>query len=254
MLKREFEVTEAPELEISVACNVRIEPTNYDSVYVTAIGDESQLEKLEVYQQGDTIIIRQELPSYSFGNGNVVIGGNGVTYINSGRNVHVGEVYVNGQRVQTGGYGENAEQFEPVEITIYCPAGADLDLDLSGEAAFLSLIPLSKATLDCSGAAQVGLTQVEDLDLELSGSVKLKVAHVSGRLSIDASGACNIDIKGEYERVSIDASGAGRICTHGTCHGNYIVDASGACSVTHYGVVEGRVKRDVSGVARVNVG
>lgn len=147
MLKREFEVTEAPELEISVACNVRIEPTNYDSVYVTAIGDESQLEKLEVYQQGDTIIIRQELPSYSFGNGNVVIGGsgmtvtqiNGVTYINSGRNVHVGEVYVNGQRVQTGGYGENAEQFEPVEITIYCPAGADLDLDLSGEAAFLSL-------------------------------------------------------------------------------------------------------------------
>lgn len=256
MLNKTFQISGQPNLEIDVSCNVRIQPSQSSyEIHIEAEGDERALEQLEVLQVSDrTVVVQQS--NVIFGNSMSVTQVNGTTYINSGRVVNIGErvvgaVYVNGKKVSGGDV--DIEEYDPINVTIWCPPEAILQLDIGGEAVFVSTISLAHTTIDGSGCAQVAIADVEDLIVDVSGCVKMKVANVSGRLSVDAAHSCNLSFDGNYEMVMVDALGACHINTYGTCRGNYVVDASGACHVTHHGKIEGRVKRDVSGVARVNV-
>lgn len=254
-----FNVGNKPAIELEVSSNVLIKEGATSQISVEVTG--SDKDTVKITQYGDTVIVKQPPGSGSSvimtGSNNVVIGGganvtqiNGVTYV-SGGTAYIGDVYVNGRKVSF--ENESSEPVEPIQITIYCPKGTNLDAKLTCVANLASVVALGECEIDCQGSTQFALTSTTDLVVDASGSAKGKVRDASGDVNLDLAGSVDIDIWGTFDSVKVDAAGMGRICTHGTVSGDYKIDASGMATISHDGEIKGRVKKRMSGMCKVYV-
>lgn len=259
MITKVFPVDSHPELEISVRCNVTILSSDTNEVRVEVTGSEELLEDVEIYEEGGVIVVKQAGQNnvISIGNMNQInIGGYGSQVIQSGGSTFIntgGAVYVNGKRVD-GGSGKGAEEYVPVEIRVYSPGVPSIELDIAGGNRFVSKIALSDVKIDGQGSSVIELGMVNDLDVDVQGSIQVQAGHVQGVLNIDSQGSAQLNFSGNYEKVRVDVQGSSRIHTQGTCRGNYVVDAAGSCRVRHTGEIHGRVRKSTAGNCQVMVG
>ena len=257
MTVQTFHVKQKAALVIShLLGDVTILPGNDGTVTVEINGTENQIKQVSIRQQGDKIEITSSGRGISINNGvfhfdsdfvgSSVFTSGDVTYVYSG-----GTVIVNDRVVQ--GNGNVYPRPEPLQVKVYAPSGSSADVKMVGSGYFVSSVALGAVDLDFAGSCKFALTDVKDLDIDISGSVEGKVNSVVGDLDINISGSANVEMGGEFSRVKINASGSAAIATHGTCQSDYTVKASGMCQVNHHGRVSGRVTKKSSGMCSVNV-
>lgn len=89
--------------------------------------------------------------------------------------------------------------------------------------------------LDLSGASAVKVIgfkdKNQDINIELSGAVKLAVDVDARKIDLDATGASNVDLRGYAEKVDIDATGACQINARNMIIDQVNAEASGASQV-----------------------
>ena len=244
MLEQTFAIDGQAELQIDVACDLKIEKSSDGRVHVIVKGDEEVLEGFEINQYEDCVVIKQGTTWFGDSYQNVVVGNvtqiNGATYLNNCRasNIHIGEVYsevyVNGQRVSRDYESEDFAPTEPTSVTVWCPEATGLDLDIRGQSKFISTGELGDTSIECSGQVAASIKYVRDFNL-------------------DVAGQCTVAVNGQFEKIIADVSGQSDVNTYGICSGKYFADASGMSTITHYGEVLGLVRKERSGMATINI-
>jgi hypothetical protein len=247
MLKSfEFSLKSVPTIDLQLSGDIVLfESPSATEISVQIEADDQNLEEFNVYQQEDTIYISQQnnqaSSRFSF-------------FENVGGNVHIFSnsrtVVINGGRVDIG--VSNSNEFLPPKVKIITPR-ANLEAKLNGISNISCRLRLHNTYLSIQGSVKADII-TQSLEIDSSGSSKVKAILEGGRLELDVSGSSQIDVQGTWTEASINLSGSGKISTTGECQGDYKVKASGTGSVVHSGNVRGRIRENTSGCARVRIG
>jgi hypothetical protein len=256
-----FQVTQKPEIDCRVSCDVVIATTDSGSVQVEVSGSDRFIEKCRVTQHGNTIKIDAEeedlggssttiingVVMQSSGGSVISVGGAGGMTVVSGS----GSVVINGKRINLDTLDDAPSEPKPV-ITIYTPL-AVFECNLSGVSSLNSTAVLANVFLQCKGHCEASLLSVESLDVNISGSGRVNAELKGGELATQISGSGQLHASGEWSKANVQISGSGQVYTNGVCNGDYRASVSGSGYVSHQGEVKGRIRENVSGSGRIDI-
>ena len=262
---------------------VTINSGKHSQVTIKATGEEESLEQLKVTQEKDEISIRgSENSGTVISNGNIISFGGGA-FIQSGQNVRIGTVTMNGQSITmtNGGIWINGKkvngddltdfkEIKPLDVVITIPSNIALNLELNEIAELFCNHPVINLNVDTSGQCKWKFCQVESFvgdiagqteieiekildgtNLDISGQSRVQIPSFLGSLKLDVSGQSGVTVSGSFKKIDVDISGQSSVVTTGSVSGNLIADVSGMSSYIHSGKVQGRVKKDSSGMSSV---
>jgi hypothetical protein len=242
----EFHINSIPTIDLELGGDVALfESPSATEVSVQIEADEEILNEFKVYQQQNTIYVRQQSSRASK---------RFTIFENIGGNINIsggsGTVIINGRRINLDTF--NGEAFSPPLVKIITPR-ANLEAKLSGISNIASKVKLCSTFLSLQGSVKAAII-TQNLEIDSSGLSKVKAILEGGGLELNISGSSQTEIQGTWEKASVSLSGSGQINTIGSCLGDYKVNASGSGSVVHSGNVKGRIRENTSGCARVKIG
>jgi len=165
--------------------NVIILPNEGTESLVSIGGAEDFIQNSSVYQQGDELHI--ETPKNK-------------------RNIHIsmGSVWVNGKRLPP----RLEEDFGYIEIR--CNSLYSLYVNGSGSGDIFSQVPIKDLKAKIKGSTSINAIQLENVELDISGSGSLVADELNGYLYGRISGSGSIDIlTGIIENIDVKISGSG---------------------------------------------
>ena len=232
-------------LDIDVACNVGVFPSNDDSVKVEI--DTDSPERFKVSLDQGYVHIKQDPPI----KGNT--GGAQIANIGTmkGRSIVMtnGQVMVDGVPLDQA--GEKVDTY-PHQVKIFCPPRLNLEARLDGCSTLASKVIFNEANVIVSGLSSIGLA-AQSLELDINGQGESFAVMKGGPLDVSISGQGKVQVKGEYSKAKVSVSGMGNIFTEGVCLGDYSANVSGMGSITHKGTISGRVRESKSGMGSINI-
>ena len=228
--------------EIEITSSTKVTITKSSEFKVKVLGDEA--DKVKISQSGNILNINDTSENQN----NISISGNSIFIGNVvGGNFSIGEVYINGKRVNSSNFVEDKN---PVEIEIECPDNLSLNCTLRGNASLTSIPEFNKVKFNGSGACNVQIA-AQSGKFKISGSGDIKYKSLGGNLNVVLSGSSEIKAIGKFNDIDASISGSGELVTEGEVKGDYDVSVSGVGKVRHQGIILGQKSKSVSGCASV---
>lgn len=191
------------QVSLKVQCQVNIvhsDKLDWSSNRPDAFSVESSGHRLSIKQikDGGGITITSNTSSTFINNisGRTVISGGRNVVIGNMSGSHIGEVWINGRRVdmndQAGGVRQPKET--PV-LTVMIPVGTDVDIKTSGSSDIQGNGQVGHLSVSTSGSTDIDLS-VWSADLKTSGSsdIRLRMTTSSPRISSKFSGSTNFEV------------------------------------------------------------
>ncbi len=238
-----------------VAANVQVEVHSLDSVEVTVSGPAGEIEKIQIRQQADTVVIAGEGEDSSSRNGITISGGGSVTtfggvrgsaiVIGGGRSGTIITGNVRGSIVISDGGACR------IKIVVKVPKGASV---------YLSGVIGDSTVGDTDGALHVATTsgdvragRVAMATIGVQGSGDVDIQEVNGPLNINVMGSGNVVVpQGTVTTLSIQIMGSGDVSFRGVADSATLnVMGSGDIFVAR---VKGHVAKKVMGSGDIHVG
>jgi len=171
--------------------NIIILPNEGTECLVSIGGSEDFAQKSSVYQQGDELHI--ETPE-------------------SNSNIHInkGSIWVNGKRIQP----QLDDDFGYIEIR--CNSLYSLYVNVSGSGNIYSQVPIKSLKAEIKGATSIDAIQLENAELNVSGSGSLVANELNGCLYGRVSGSGSIEIlTGVIDNADVTINGSGDLMIGG---------------------------------------
>lgn len=182
------------DLSINVSCDVEMKRGSRLS------WSSNTPEAFSVSESGSRLSIKQKS---GYGGGTTIISGGGRTIISGGNSIsinggtiiggHVGEVWVNGKRVDVPAGDSSGPMPELPCLTVTIPDGTNAEIavqsscDIYGDAIF------GRVNLSTSGSASVDLI-AHSADISTSGSSNIEIRTTGGKVTSRCSGSTKLAV------------------------------------------------------------
>ncbi len=190
--------------------NIVMIPNDAPNCTVSLGGAGEFVQKVSIYQQGDLLYI--ETPRRE-----------------SNVHINIGSVWVNGKRVPP----KLEEDFGYIEIK--CNGFKSLQVNGRGTGNIYSQVPICELRAKIKGSTSIDAVQIENVDVEISGSGNITVDQLNGSLYGRISGSGSIDIlNGQVNSIDVAISGSGSLVAGVEAkNASLSLSGSGAIMVAH---------------------
>lgn len=231
---------------LDIESSVKVTVTKSSKFQVKVIGEEPN--KVQISQSGTNINIKY-VEEYQ---NNISISGNNIFIGNVvSSNFSIGDLYINGKRVNTTDLVEDTKPKPVSEIEIYCPDNLQLICNLVGNANLTATTEFKSVNVNISGACTAKLS-AHQARFKISGSGKVSYKSLGGNLRVTISGSGEINAEGTFKDIDATISGSAELNAQGNVEGDYDVTVSGSGRVYHSGKILGQKSKSVSGCGSVS--